>query len=742
MLNSLFDFCPDSIPVTFHHSRPLDHYDKYDPFMSAKRQFEDLFSPTFDMVTSTPMKTADSTPTTNQSSALDSSTESPTTRTAKNISNKSTFRRTASLRAPKRNPAASIYSSTKYKPTTIQRGISDEGPISSNFMKPEEYDELPVKSHAIITPDLVPRSPSSRNLVRRSSSRETGRRSLSRSSTASRSPSRDISTIVPTVPPAPKTPPIVVVRRDSHASAKRRQLHLDIKNPNGPAEYPLMKTDSLAAFLMYENDLSCSPDEEFLSNISAPIAATAAQHAANEVSRDDSDVEQSLTVIEENGKSDSKYVDESENDTEYSLSAILDSAGSRSSEIQPDILLTPKYHNSSAKLLPIVRITPKYLPSTLPSIDVKQEPMEGTTTSHVIDPKLINANDNLKMIVSRQLSDIASNDSDESKETTKAIAVAMPVMNLDNVTDQYMTLQRIHSGDSTISDVTGLEKRSLKRQLKLNKDHFLYDDTNDKPLRDDLDGWNLDKATTTLPPLQPLGNNMLEANEASGPLKDRSSATIESLFQDFDIAEFISSFEDDEQYPIFKNYKELISNSRAGNMKQYGSDGSSDSESTYEEKPSDHNTDYKDNVDAINQNGSRKSSAEPGSRKTAYGTTANAVRNSGRSAADNNTADREPYVDRSHTTQMGKKISLPTADASMSQAEMELLNSVHELNQMCDSNNSFGMDAHEEYPYSRSASSKHSADSAYSRLVLPLVFLCLLSSQTTISLNELIFPCL
>lgn len=106
--------------------------DKYDPFISAKRQFEDLFNA--NVTTSTPNKDILSQSANITLSSL--TTKSPSSPVKNQSLSKSNFRRTSSLRVPKKTPPVSFM--PKYKPS-IQRGIShDEGPISSNFLKPEE----------------------------------------------------------------------------------------------------------------------------------------------------------------------------------------------------------------------------------------------------------------------------------------------------------------------------------------------------------------------------------------------------------------------------------------------------------------------------------------------------------------------------------------------------------------------------------------------------------------------------
>lgn len=134
----------------------------------------------------------------------------------------SNFRRTSSLRISNRKPKPSIY--TPPVKSNIHCGISDEGPISPNFVKAIDYDELPIKSpYSAIKMFEKAASP-----VRAS--------------------------------PSPTLMPSIVNLRDGSALT-RKNLKLDIKNPNLPAQqsatdYPLSKTDSLALFLKYENELT------------------------------------------------------------------------------------------------------------------------------------------------------------------------------------------------------------------------------------------------------------------------------------------------------------------------------------------------------------------------------------------------------------------------------------------------------------------------------------------------------
>ncbi|KAL5274707.1 hypothetical protein ACFFRR_001027 [Megaselia abdita] len=134
----------------------------YDPFMSAKRQFEELSSSTL----------------TNKSGFDNSPPLQTNNRNSNALSNtaKINIHRTHSLRTQRKimllPPRTVFPSSHTYRPT-VQSGLSDEGPISTSFLKTEEYDEMPVRSvcqnnfATKITPRIVKRdciSSSRRNI--------------------------------------------------------------------------------------------------------------------------------------------------------------------------------------------------------------------------------------------------------------------------------------------------------------------------------------------------------------------------------------------------------------------------------------------------------------------------------------------------------------------------------------------------------------------------------------------------
>lgn len=152
----------------------------------------------------------------------------------------SNFRRTSSLRISNRKPKPTYTPPVK---STIKCGIDDDGPISPNFVKAVDYDELPIKSpYSAIKMNEKASSP-----VR-----------------ASPSP-----TLMPSIVNANN-----VLMRDRGNPLTRKNLKLDLKNPNmpsGSSDYPLSKTDSLALFLKYENELTEKLSEKDLKDKSNHI---------------------------------------------------------------------------------------------------------------------------------------------------------------------------------------------------------------------------------------------------------------------------------------------------------------------------------------------------------------------------------------------------------------------------------------------------------------------------------------
>ncbi|KFB41352.1 hypothetical protein ZHAS_00008963 [Anopheles sinensis] len=184
--------------------------DRYDPFLSARRQLEELFSPATSLIhASSPVTTSTSTSRLNQmalSAATSEGHKASNDGASRTSPHNSNFRRAYSLRMPRKVSRPMYVEKAK---SNIQKGITDDGPVSPNFLKSSEYDELPIKStfNALQMAETKPKL-------------------------------RDSSTV-------------------------RKNLKLDIRDPNhpaagGPGDLPLSKTDSLAVFLKYETELALS----------------------------------------------------------------------------------------------------------------------------------------------------------------------------------------------------------------------------------------------------------------------------------------------------------------------------------------------------------------------------------------------------------------------------------------------------------------------------------------------------
>lgn len=226
----------------------------YDPFLSAKKQLEELFSPT---TTTTPttqminsMMVAPSTTAGKSSNSDDIMSKSLTFPSHAGISPKtpqpipkmqSNFKRTSSLRISNRKPKPAIY--TPPVKSNIHCGITDDGPISPNFVKATDYDELPIKSPY--------------SAIKLCEQSYTQNQILSRASPS------------PTMPCINGTPML----RDKGSALIRKNLKLDIRNPNMPSsDYPLSKTDSLALFLKYENEMTAKLSEKELKDKSNSLS--------------------------------------------------------------------------------------------------------------------------------------------------------------------------------------------------------------------------------------------------------------------------------------------------------------------------------------------------------------------------------------------------------------------------------------------------------------------------------------
>ncbi|XP_054738835.1 mucin-2 isoform X3 [Anastrepha obliqua] len=231
--------------------------DKYDPFISAKRQLEELcsssppsnpsFSPNVSQTSpqtpsalaglptkmSTSLTLSTSTPLSSPLTTNSQNQRIPTTPSVTTNKTSTNFRRTSSLRGPRRSPMLSSRPlfAQNHRPT-IQRGLSDEGPISTNFLKPEEYDEMPVRS-VCVNDYAVTKSP---RVARRDNSLSNRKQSLKLNVQGN----------------------AAAVASNSATNTPNCSTMLGVNSSdelmNSAAKY-LSKTDSLAAFLKYERDL-------------------------------------------------------------------------------------------------------------------------------------------------------------------------------------------------------------------------------------------------------------------------------------------------------------------------------------------------------------------------------------------------------------------------------------------------------------------------------------------------------
>lgn len=383
---------------------------------------------------------------------------------------KSNFKRTSSLRLPKTTSTLKTNNLFSNRRPSIQRGISiDDGPISTNFLKSSEYDEMPVKSACV--------NPSSRANT-------------------------------PKHYPAP-------VMREPGSVQRRKDLKLDLKLSNAQNTdrvNNLSKTDSLAIFLKYENEL-CKTNSILLTE---------------------------KDIKDKNNSFNKRLSNISTDASEHSLSPSVRSPHPISADYtktEPKHFLFPSEKNNS----------------------------------NYIDPTLINLCDNLPITVTKLLSDsdTATSTDDSAETTATSLKQNNDIIqnyfnnnlnnnyNNSNSSNNNSNLSQIYnnsnSNDNNHSNECNskqnsegsLENRRLKRQLKLSKDNFLYDS--------DIFSEQCD---------QEIKN--IESN-TSNYFKDLKKSSTEKLFENFDLDEFISSFEDDEKYPIFKDYKEIMLKSNSNN---------------------------------------------------------------------------------------------------------------------------------------------------------------------------------
>ncbi|XP_049299882.1 uncharacterized protein DDB_G0283357-like isoform X6 [Anopheles funestus] len=309
--------------------------DRYDPFLSARRQLEELFSPTTSLIHANSPGSTTSTSRLNQMSTTGGTASDKTTNvgnTTKNAHHNSNFRRAYSLRMPRKVSRPMYVEKAK---SNIQKGITDDGPVSPNFLKSSEYDELPIKStfNALQMAEAKPKL-------------------------------RDSSTV-------------------------RKNLKLDIKDPNNPAggDIPLSKTDSLAVFLKYENELAFSEKDMKDKSNSLSKRTSSLSAEANQQKKQDL-----LNIDEEQQKTTKRSVPTPEDESVKKQSQKLIPI-----KLEP-INITYNSNNSSesTNIKPLVISLDAIIGK--PSITKQKEPPadnDNRADTSYIDPKLINKCDNL-----------------------------------------------------------------------------------------------------------------------------------------------------------------------------------------------------------------------------------------------------------------------------------------------------------------------------------------------------------
>lgn len=642
---------------------------------------------------------------------------------------KSNFRRTSSLRISKKSTTTKPFVHTpiyKSPSTTIHRGISDEGPISTNFMKPEEYDELPVKSHAIITPELVPKSsprdksasPSRHTspLHQRQYSSFNAKRDRSRDNCEtprrpqmepklSPPPLTPVPAFVPKTPipvqktpttvpktptPVPKTPTSPTAPISSSTLAPLSTLDPPVsstqadtsttpapsKPVRSPRQTPLSAPiNSSSQPVVVKRDPSVAMRRNLRLEIEKPNAPATSDPtfslaktdslAAFLKFEDEFSCTPSLTEKEKKDKSNSL------NKRSFSKNTFADLLEGKLDKIQPPLspeplFFTPRKYNS-IKLAPL-----KSLNGTFNINSMISTPHSEYDSSY-IDPALINVCDNLTIVPAPVANKFAP--TTLPNDSTK---LSQPKEN--NVSGKLF-----ESSDIDTNRLLNRSQRnsSERKQYHGNKD-LLYD--------------------SCLPDINDSRSSSITGDGTDG--KNRiNHDKIDSLLDDFD--EIISSFEDDEQYPIFREYKDLIYSRAKTNRENSDSSGTS-----VEEK---HNTPQYKKTEFSSTNLVKEQQKEltppppPPPHPIEY---PNIYTNQNEHKSSSNNNMKDSYTQVTHREYSD----------GMSQAEADFMNSVRELDQMCASETSiYPVDSDElssgenSYGFRRTLGSKFSADSAYGR---------------------------
>lgn len=241
-------------------------------------------------------------------------------------------------------------------------------------------------------------------------------------------------------------------------------------------------------------------------------------------------------------------------------------------------------------------------------------------------------------------------DSDNSSSGSSSSASAKSSSKRDDTPEKFIPSNRS----------SGERRNILRRQVKLSKDNILYDFSPDTdPYSEECD--------------QKI--SQLEAERDNNPHFKRNisndTGDLESIFDDFDFEEFISSFEDDENYPIFKDYKNILLSRTINDSKNIAARSETD-------------TDF------------------------------------GGQTPRNSSSNTITEMGVNNMTEIIKvPAGLKVNVEDLSPAEKDLLKSVSELNDMC-SQSTYPVDSDdlssiEGFPLRKHAGSKMSADSAYGR---------------------------
>ncbi|SPP73604.1 blast:Zinc finger C2HC domain-containing protein 1A [Drosophila guanche] len=482
--------------------------DKYDPFLSAKRQLEELCSP------GTPPDEEEVQPTATPSISMSTSLTMPSGKAAP-ITPKPTpasnFRRTSSLRGPRRTPLlpSRPLFATNYRPT-IQRGLSDEGPISTNFLKPEEYDEMPVRA-ACVNDFHSPR----------------------------------------------------VVRRDT-SSSNRKQLKLPLGAGGAseaaaqaqPGGRNVTKTDSLAVFLKYEHELE---------QLNAKAAEVAAANQLN--SKELKDKSNNLSK-QNSAKSLTACSNASQLPPLTPVSSAPVTATAASTPSAPGKENNEKrLHNNYQPIATPLRLEPIGRPATaMPAISggvpasltpIKLESIFGfgrpaavSGNGEFIDPKLINACDNLHMSSGVASSEASSTPQQLSQSRSRSSS------------QSTITYERRQSGEA---------RNLLKRKMRLGRNQFLYDASPEDA--DASSGCSADdEANRSSMEYDEQCWQQQQKQLLANPLPMVMQMGNMPTFDDFDFEEFLSSFEnenDDEQFPLFKDCREFLLNRSTSRQRSF-----------------------------------------------------------------------------------------------------------------------------------------------------------------------------